>query len=366
MIGPGGIDPHLVIVVAARRAQKDRAGLAARRAASDRLADEIDDVRIGRVDRDVAGVIAGDIAIVVRPDPRHAAVVRAIKSVDALAGDHGVEAQGPRRVARRGQADAAKRDGRPALAAKHAPARPAVGRAPDGAARARDRREIALPGILARLPGGGEDDVRVLGIGGQINGAGVVIDRQGAGPGLAAVGGAKHTAIGAGLEEITHGGDQNLVGIGRVDQNAPDVAGLLQAERLPALAAVDGLEHARAAGHVIARFRLAGADIDGVGIGRGHGDGADRRGRPLVEQGGPGPPGVVGPPHAAARRAEYEAIGPRGHTLDHFAPPAAERTDQTPVRGELDGRGRGRRRPGAPDQTRGGGAREQQPTAKHA
>src|SRR5262249_13289097 len=69
---------------------------------------------------------------------------------------------------------------------------------------------------------------------------------------------------------------------------------------LPGLAAVGGAVDAVARLHVAADVRLARADVDDVGVGRGHGDGAEGGNGLVVEDGLPGQAAVGGLPQAAA------------------------------------------------------------------
>ncbi len=97
-------------------------------------------------------------------------------------------------------------------------------------------------------------------------------------------------------------------------------------------AAVHRLEHAEAGGNVVARLRLAGADIDDIGIRRRHRDRADRGRRPVLEQGLPSAAGVIASPNAAAGGAEIERVG-LGHNTFHCGRPArAEWAQLTPVK----------------------------------
>ena len=330
VIGVGGVDPHEVVVVAARSAAHDLAGPAAAGAAPDRLAHQPDHVRIAGIDGDPARIIAGERLLAVDPDPVPAAVVGAVEAAGVLRGDHGVEAQGAV-LARCRQADPPERLRRPAFAAEAGPGRAAVAGAPDRASGSRDGGEVALPGVLPRLPGGGEEDPRVGRVGGDVHRAGLVVDLQHVRPGRAAVGGAEDAALRSGLEEVAHGRDEDGVGIGGVDPHLADVAGVLETKVTPRPAAVPGREHALAALNVIARFRLAAADVDHVRVRRRDGQGADRGGGPLVEQRCPGPPRVIGPPHPAARRAEHEGVGLLRNPHHHFAPAPAERSDEAPL-----------------------------------
>ena len=97
------------------------------------------------------------------------------------------------------------------------------------------------------------------------------------------------------------------VGVRRMDDDLADLP-LLLPDVLPGLAAVGGLVDAVAGHDVAADVGLAGADVDDVGIGRRDGDGADGRGRLIVEDRLPGEAAVGRLPDAAGRR---------GRVVDH-------------------------------------------------
>ena len=101
----------------------------------------------------------------------------------------------------------------------------------------------------------------------------------------------------------------NAIRIGRVDHHASDLTRGFETDVRPGLAGIGGLEHADAVGVLAADVGLAGADVDDVGIGRSHGDGADGAdGNAFVGDGKPGAAGVLGLPHAAADRAEIKGV----------------------------------------------------------
>ena len=210
VVGMGRVDPDEVVVVAAGRAAEDLALGAAFAAAAHRLADQPDDVRIVRVDRDAAGIVAGEGAALVDLRPARAAVVRAPEAAVGAGVDRRVEAQA-RGGARGRDADPAERARRPALAASRVQVAPPSVDRQSGAAGPGGRGEIALPGILPRGPRGGEDQVGIGRIAGEVGDAGPVVDLQRLRPGLAAVGGAEHAALGARTEEVADCAHQDRV-----------------------------------------------------------------------------------------------------------------------------------------------------------
>ena len=82
-------------------------------------------------------------------------------------------------------------------------------------------------------------------------------------------------AFGIGVVDVAESGDINAVGIGRVDDDAADLARAFETDMGPGLARVGGFEHADAVGVLAADIGLAGADIDDVRVRGSHRDGAD-------------------------------------------------------------------------------------------
>ena len=127
-------------------------------------------------------------------------------------------------------------------------------------------------------------------------------------------------------------GNQKDVGIARVDQDLADLLRVRKPDRLPRRAAIARAEHADSLGNVGAHVRFAGADVDRLRRGRRNRDRADRSDVFLVEDRLPGPPGIVGPPHAAVDRSEIEAPRVDRIALDGEDSAAPERPDRAPVK----------------------------------
>src|SRR3989441_11976954 len=89
-----------------------------------------------------------------------------------------------------------------------------------------------------------------------IDRAGLLVLVEDLAPGLAAVGGAEHAALGVGAEGMAEGRDENDIGILRVDDQRADLAGVPEAGVAPGPAAADRLVDAIAVRHVAARGRL--------------------------------------------------------------------------------------------------------------
>jgi hypothetical protein len=105
--------------------------------------------------------------------------------------------------------------------------------------------------------------------------AGLVVAEQDLVPGCAAVFRPVHAAVGIRRRMVAERGDVDEIGIGRVHTNLGDDLRVGEADVRPGLAGVGRLVGAAALNDVAADVRLARADVDDVGIGRGNGDRTD-------------------------------------------------------------------------------------------
>ena len=94
---------------------------------------------------------------------------------------------------------------------------------------------------------------------------------------------------------------------------------------------VGGFVHAVAGCEVGADDSRAGTDVDDVGVGRGHGDRADRAGGFVIEDGRPGGAVVGGAPDAAVVESDVSHVGMAGHTGNRARASGARRPDGAPV-----------------------------------
>ena len=89
-----------------------------------------------------------------------------------------------------------------------------------------------LPRPLTRGPEDGEDDVGVVGIEGEVDGAGVLVAIEDLLEGLAAVGGAEDAPLGVGAVGMPEDGDEEAVRVARIDDDHGDLLRVAQAEVL--------------------------------------------------------------------------------------------------------------------------------------
>ena len=286
------IDPHVVVIAAGRllplldgerRAGVDR--LAERRVEVVGLVVVVGRDRHPRVVRraphrvavgvDHLPVLAAVVgspelaALGVLPFPRH-----------AVAGfDQHVHAVGVR-VRDRGH-HLADRFGGQAVARQLFPRGAAVARHEQPAARAA---ALAAPRVQLELPHAREEDARVARVHRDLRAAGVLVDEQRPLPRGAAVGRTEHAAL---LLWTVRGAERaraHDLRIGRIDHDAADAAGLLEAHVRPRVAGVRRFVDAVPDRDVAANPRLAGAGPDDVRIRCGHGQRADRLRGLIVEE----------------------------------------------------------------------------------
>src|SRR6185437_9069610 len=195
----------------------------------------------------------------------------------------------------------------------------------------------------ARGPHVGIDDLRIGGIEGEIDSAGVLILIQNFRPALTTVGRAKDSALGVGAVRVAEHGGEYAVGIVRINDYGCDLLAVAESEVAPGLAGIRGFVDAIAGGEVGAAQALAGTDVDDVRIGRCEGECADGAGRLGVEDRIPGAPCVGGFPDAAVVDADVESVGLIGDSGGTDGSAAAERTDeaiaQAGVHRRIDGLG---------------------------
>ena len=162
--------------------------------------------------------------------------------------------------------------------------------------------------------------------------AGLGVDEQRLLPRLAAVSGLVDAALGVRPERRAQRREPDDVGVGRVHDDAANLAGVLEAHELPGAAGVDGLVDAAADDHVAADRGAPGADPDDVRVGLGDVDRADRSGFDLAV-GDRRPVGATGLrlPHTAAGRAHVVGAGLAAHAGNRGDASAPRRPDVPPA-----------------------------------
>src|SRR6185503_463532 len=160
------------------------------------------------------------------------------------------------------------REGRQTLR-ERLPRRAAVGRFEQSAAWAGE--DTVLPWPLARLPHHRVDVNGVRRIEHDVDAAGVGILIENLLERASAVGGAEDAALLVRSVRMAQDRDEQTIGILRIDGDLRDLLAVAEAEARPRLARVGRLVDAVAGREVRTLQPFAAADINDVGVGRGHG-----------------------------------------------------------------------------------------------
>ncbi len=341
-VGVQGIDPDGVVVVAAGGAFDGGEGLAGVVGAVGGGVGDVDDVLVFGVYADAGEIAAAavDALLTIGAFPGGAGIVGAVDAAGFAAGlDEGVHAIGF--AGRDGDADASEAalgEGGKAVG-EGVPGGAAVGGFEEAAVGAGEG--AVLPGCLLRLPEDGVDGLGIARVEGEVDGAGAFVLVEHLLPGLAAIGGAKDAALGVGAVGVAEYGDEEAVGVARIDEDGGDLPGVAESEVAPGFAGVGGLVHAVADGEIGALEAFAGAYVDGVGVGGGEGDGADGAGGLVVEEGLPGAAEIIGLPDAAVVDADVEDVGLGGDAGGADGAAATVGSDIAPAKAGIVGGGLG-------------------------
>ena len=324
------IDPD-VVMIAVRAVADVGERLAAVGRAERARVQRVDDVLVLVIGEDVRVVerALADVAAGVDHLPGRAGIV-GHQQAAVLVLDQRVDAVGIR--GRQRDADLADHPRRHARVARDLfPGLAAVGRLEEAAARTAAR-HLILDAI--RLPHRRVHHARVLAIDRDVDRAGLGVAEQHLLPGLAAVDRLEHAALVVVLAVAAEVGDEDDVGVGRMDADLRDRVGVVEADVRPGLAGVGGFVDAVAAHDVAADAGFAHADVDDVGIRLGDGDRADRgAGDQAVGDRRPLRAAIGRLPQAAADRAEVGFLRPSLDAGDRDRSAAAIRADAAPLEG---------------------------------
>ena len=191
-----------------------------------------------------------------------------------------------------------------------------------------------VPEVSSHLPDGGEQHAGVVRVYCEVCRAGVLALVQDVFPVLAAVNGPEHAALEVRAEGVTERADVNDVGVGRVNPDAGDVAGVLESEVLPGSSSVVGPVHAISVADVEADARLAHASVHDRRVGVRHGDRTDGGGVEVaVRDVFPVGAAVVCLPHAARTGSEVEGALVNGVARNGDDAAASRGSDAAPLKG---------------------------------
>ena len=203
-------------------------------------------------------------------------------------------------------------------------------------------RHLVLDAI--RLPQGGIQDIGIVRVNHDVDGAGLGVLEQRAPPGLAAVAALEYATFLTGAVVKAETGDVDDLGVGRMDADFGKGVRVPEADIGPLLSAVCRFVDAVAGHDIAADARLAHADVDDVRVRVGNRDGADRGAGDLaVSDRGPVVAGVGRLPQAATNRAEVGLARPSLDAGNRNRAATAVGTDAAPAIGLKQGRIDGRR-----------------------
>src|SRR5437899_1586925 len=172
--------------------------------------------------------------------------------------------------------------------------------------------------------------MRILRVENDVDAAGAVVEIENFFPRFAAIARAEDAALRVGAVGMAEGSDEGDIRIRGMDDDGADVAGVLQADVVPSLAAVVRTIDAIAERDVAANAGFAAADVNHIGIGIGDSDGTDGRGSLLLKKGIPGVASIRGLPDAACDSAKIESVRLARHTGDGQRASATEGADEAP------------------------------------
>src|SRR5207253_10015014 len=129
----------------------------------------------------------------------------------------------------------------------------------------------------------------------------------------------------------TERGNQDYVGITRIDDNAAKLPRIAQADVLPSSAAIGGFVNAVTESDVRAHVGLAGSGINHVRVGRRNRQCSDGGDGLLLEERLPGVTAIACFPNAAINRAEIVGIGLADDAGHSQRAPAAKRPNRAPA-----------------------------------
>ena len=327
-------DPDALVIVAARRAFEPHECFSAVRGLPRRSVRDINHVRIVRRDGDAhrARAAAADAVVGVCLFPGFSRIVRAIHSPDLGSFCRNIDSLC---IARRNRnADSPKPFARSRQSlVQRLPSIPAVRRFIEPASRDVDRSAAPyFPWRDACGPQHRVDCFRIRGIESKVSGAGVLVLVENFLESLSAVGGTKDPALGVRAVRMSFGGNENAVGIFRVDENCSDLLGVTEVLQMrPRFSGVGGFVDAIAGREIRALQSFAAAHVNDIRVGRSNGKRADGTAGLIVENRIPGVAEIGGLPDAAVDRGHVEDIRLMRHAGDGHGAAPAERADATPA-----------------------------------
>ena len=181
------------------------------------------------------------------------------------------------------------------------------------------------PGLAVEGPHGSKQLVGIARVHDHLGTTGGVVDGEHVVPRLATVPRAEHAALGVRTPGRAHRGHKNRLRVGRMNPDAVDGPGVLEAHHAPGRPTVDGAVDAAAGRVAVARVALARASPEDVRVGRRHRHRADAHDVLIIEEGLPGGSAGGAPPESSAGRPGIDDVpvgrvhGQRGNAATHRA-----------------------------------------------
>src|SRR4030095_7505495 len=187
------------------------------------------------------------------------------------------------------------------------------------------------PGLPPCLPKRGEDYIGIVRIEDDINPTGVLVFRENLCPRFSTVAGSKNSALLIRAESVAERGDQTHIGVGLMNDERSDLAGIAQPDIFPVLSRVHRFVNTGAVSCISANRGLAGADVDGVVIRRRHRNCTNRGDVLLIEERRPIRSAVHCFPNPARHGAEVPDLWFTQHPFDRKCASATEWSDLPPL-----------------------------------
>src|SRR3989442_11809236 len=99
---------------------------------------------------------------------------------------------------------------------------------------------VERPGRAVAFPLAGEEDMRILGVENDVDAAGAVVEIENFFPRFAAIARAEDAALRVSAVGMAEGSDEGDIGIGRMDNDGADVAGVFSTDTLPSFSSLVG------------------------------------------------------------------------------------------------------------------------------
>src|SRR5437899_12657933 len=164
-----------------------------------------------------------------------------------------------------------------------------------------------------------------------IDPASIFVFRENFRPRFAAVARPENSPFRIWAEGVTEGGHEYYVWIIRMNDERADLAGVTQPDIFPVLSGIDRFVNPRTVGGVTANGGFAGANINGIVVGRRHCDCANGRNVLFIKEWRPVCAAVHRFPDSACNRAKVPGVRFSRHPFNRQGASTAEWSDLSPL-----------------------------------